>query len=98
MSKYKLVLKDSSSLSDYIQDGAIYTIDYTVINTKKGTEDRIAEKVLAYDYDDAKRIIMNTYDDPKIEFEFSKYNPMNIESIEDFIINALDEAHIYRRQ
>lgn len=96
MSKYKLVLKDSRSLLEDWKDKSIYTVDYTVINTKKGTEDRIAEKVLAYDYEEAKQIIEDSYEGPDLEFKFSPYNPIKIEDLELFIIDALDEAHIIR--
>ena len=101
--KFKLstLIKDSKfqDRSHFLEDlnyKSIYTVDYTVTN-KDGDKDRISEKVLALDYEDARQIIIDSYEDD-VEIEFSKYNPISIKDMENFIIEALDAEHIYRRE
>lgn len=75
----------------------IYTMTYTLINNKEGIRDTVTEKVLAYDCKDAEQIIKDCYKNPNTKIEFSKYNPINIEDFELFVVDKLDEAHIIRR-
>lgn len=84
--RYKMVLKDSYNILDL----QIYTISYKVDG------EAIGEKVLAYDYEDAKNIIIDSYEDD-VNIEFSPYNPIRIESVEDFLQDALEREHILRR-
>ena len=75
----------------------IYTMTYIIINDKEDIKDTITEKVLAYDCKDAEQLIKDYYKGPDIKIEFSQYNPINIEDLELFIADKLDEANIIRR-
>ena len=60
----------------------IYTIGYDVIFNNR--QSNMCVKVLADNYEDAKKIIKDDYvEDAKVVF--SDYNPFNIEKVSDYI-------------